>query len=215
MEKKSESFSESNFHNCWWWTMNERNSKHWDMFSLPLVDGTLLNIELYSCNAFLSINSTLNVGLSIWWIAKAHNKMHFIMYMWQPHLLLKYLPNTTMLLKSSKINIKPQPQVRISFLLNNRVLPQIYPNLKVQVFSSESRVCRELSHKLSASGASSFYLWGTTGHLSFLLLRQKSFHAINPQSWQYYGKRKETKKPHNQLAIDSGFHIKFYFCLHS
>lgn len=36
------------------------------MFSLPLMDGVLLNIELYSCNAFLSINSTLNVGLSIW-----------------------------------------------------------------------------------------------------------------------------------------------------
>lgn len=115
--------------------MNECNSKHWDMFSLPLIDGILLNIELYSCNAFLSINSTLNIGLPIWGIAKAHNKMHFIMYMWQPHLLLKDLPNIIMLLKSSKINIKSQPQVRISFLLNNWVLPQLYPNLKVQVLS--------------------------------------------------------------------------------
>lgn len=116
--------------------MNECNSEHWDLFSLPLIDGILLNIELYSCNAFLSINSTLNVGLSIWWIAKAHNKVHFIMYMWQPPLLLKYLPNTIMLLKSSKINIKSQPQVRISFLPNHQALPQCYPYLKAHVFRS-------------------------------------------------------------------------------
>lgn len=51
------------------------------MFSLPLTDGKLLNIELYPRNAFLSINSALNVGLSVWRIAKAHNKMLFIMYM--------------------------------------------------------------------------------------------------------------------------------------
>lgn len=126
----------SSFHNSWWWSMNECHSECRDMFSLPLIDSIFLNIELYSSNAFLSINSTLSTGLPIWWIARAHNKMHFIMYMWQPHLLLKYLPNTIMLLKSSKINIKSQPQVGSSFLPNNWVMPQLYPNLKVEVFSS-------------------------------------------------------------------------------
>lgn len=135
-KKALECFTGSSFHNSWWWRMNGCHSKCRDVFSLPLIDSIFLNIELYPSNALLPINSALSTGLSIWWIVKAHNKMHFIMYMWQPHLLLKYLPNTITLLKSSKINIKSQPQARSSILLNNWVLTQFYPNLKVQVFSS-------------------------------------------------------------------------------
>lgn len=153
--------------------MNECNSEHWDLFSLPLIDGILLNIELYSCSAFLSINSTLNVGLSIWWIAKAYNKVHFIMYMWQPPLLLKYLPNTIMLLKSSKINIKSQPQVRISFLPNHQALPQLYPHLKAHIVRSSPEFagndlinCQCQVHLLSTSeeqlAMSSFYFLDKT-----------------------------------------------------
>lgn len=150
--------------------MNECHSGCRDMFSLPLIDSIFLNIELYPSNAFLPINSALSTGLSIWWIAKAHNKMHFIMYMWQPHLLLKYLPNTTMLLKSSKINIKSQPQVRSSILLNNWVLPQLYPNPKVQVFSSSPAVAGNYPINFKCQVHLLFYLWGTSGHLIFHFL---------------------------------------------
>ena len=164
--------------------MNECNSEHRDMFSLPLTDGILLNIELYSCNAFLSINSTLNLGLSIWWIAKAHNKMHFIMYMWQPHLLLKCIPNTIVFLKSSKINIKSQPQVRISFLLNNQALPQLYPNLtykySVQVQSLQGIISQVISVRciflpLRNNWSSNFFysLNKTVSMLSILFTKHK------------------------------------------
>lgn len=198
--------------------MNECNSEHRDMFSLPLMDGVLLNIELYSCNAFLSINSTLNIGLSIWWIAKAHNKMHFIMYMWQPHLLLKYLPNTIMLLKSSKINIKSQPQVRNSFLLNNGRFPQLHTHLEVQVF----RPCPEFTgnyfmnyhcqmHLLSTD-ASAFLRNNWSSNL--LLSRQHGFHShqSSPADTELtilLGKKKKKK-----LVIHSDFHINFYPCLY-